>query len=207
MKSYIFNLIVLVALFSLDFIEAKREPPNKYITPIQAGICKTALVKSNGTQNPNGECSSQILGDLPSSSKMVSTLIVSPENGAEITANKRFKIRVEISNLQTGFFADPATDYYDVPQTLTEDGIIRGHVHISVQKLIGNGIPNPNLVEFFEGLSDVVDNKGGLETEVPGLFPGFYRLCTMTASESHQPVVMPVARRGSQDDCIRFSVT
>src|SRR5947208_71369 len=63
MKSYIFNLlVVLFALFSLDFIGAERGSPNKYTTPEPAGICKTALVKLNGTQNPNGACSSQIIG-------------------------------------------------------------------------------------------------------------------------------------------------
>jgi len=28
----------------------------------------------------------------------------------------------------------------------------------------------------------------------------------MTAAANHQPVIMPVAQRGAQDDCVRFSV-
>ncbi|RHZ54974.1 hypothetical protein Glove_421g9 [Diversispora epigaea] len=206
MKSSIFTLlVVLVALFSLELIEAGKEKPNKYKTPVPAGHCKTAPIKSDGSQNPKGSCSSQLLGDLPSASKMVSSVIVSPENGAKVPANKNFTIRVEIANLQTGFFSDPETDYYDVPQTVNKNGIIQGHIHIVAQKLIGKGIPNPAIFEFFEGLNGVADDEGGLETETK-LGPGLYRLCSMASSEGHQPVVMPIAKRGAQDDCIRFTV-
>ncbi|CAG8446628.1 1720_t:CDS:1 [Diversispora eburnea] len=208
MKSSIFILlVVLVALVSLDFIEAQKEKPNKYKTPPPAGICKKFPIKANGKQNPKGQCSSQLLGEVPGVSKMVSTIITLPPNGAKIPAKKSFKIRVLVSNLQTGFFSDPETDYYDVPQTLTKAGVIQGHAHVTVQKLIGKGVPDPTKFDFFQGLNERADSKGGLEAIVPGnLTKGLYRLCTMVASESHQPVVMPVAKRGSQDDCIRFSI-
>lgn len=39
-----------------------------------------------------------------------------------------------------------------------------------------------------------------------GLEKGFYRVCTMSSAANHQPVLMPVAQRGAQDDCQRFSV-
>jgi len=46
-----------------------------------------------------------------------------------------------------------------------------------------------------------------LTTPVNGLNEtGDYRLCTMTSSFAHQPVLMPVAQRGGQDDCVRFTV-
>jgi len=49
--------------------------------------------------------------------------------------------------------------------------------------------------------------QGGLTAAVAGGLPaGSYRLCTMTSSSNHQPVLMPVAQRGAQDDCIRFTV-
>ncbi|CAG8444418.1 3759_t:CDS:1, partial [Diversispora eburnea] len=208
MKSSIFILlIVFIALFSLDFIEAEVEPPNKYDSPEPAGRCKSAAITAIGTQNSSGSCSSQILGDLPPKSKMVSVIIVNPENGASIAADEKFKIRIEVSNLETGFFADPGTDFTDVSQTTTDDGIIKGHVHVTIQELNGNVIPNPSEFKFFKGMDDAADDKGGLETEVSGLPSGFYRLCTLAASEGHQPVVMPIVQRGSQDDCIRFSVT
>ncbi|RHZ69927.1 hypothetical protein Glove_276g65 [Diversispora epigaea] len=202
MKSSIFFLLVIpVALFSLDFIEA-----DIYVTPEPAGLCKEALIKSNGTQNPEGSCSSQILGELPKSSQMVSTIIVKPGNSEVIKVNQNFTIRVEVSNLQTGLFSDANLDYYDVPQKLTNLGIIYGHVHVTIQKLIENRIPDPTEFEFFKGFEGIADSLGGLETEVPGLPIGYYRLCTMASSEGHQPVVMPVAKRGAQDDCIRFFV-
>lgn len=39
-----------------------------------------------------------------------------------------------------------------------------------------------------------------------GLPAGNYRVCTMTSSSNHQPVLMPVAQRGAQDDCQKFVV-
>jgi hypothetical protein len=60
---------------------------------------------------------------------------------------------------------------------------------------------------FFKGLNDpAVD--GTLSVVIPaGTLPvGLLRICSISGSESHQPVVMPVAQRGSQDDCIRVEV-
>jgi transcription initiation factor TFIID subunit 15 len=46
-----------------------------------------------------------------------------------------------------------------------------------------------------------------LQTTVKGGLPkGFYRVCTIVAAANHQPVLMPVAQRGSQDDCTKFIV-
>jgi hypothetical protein len=39
-----------------------------------------------------------------------------------------------------------------------------------------------------------------------GLPAGNYRVCSMTSSSNHQPVLMPVAQRGAQDDCQKFTV-
>ena len=81
-----------------------------------------------------------------------------------------------------------------------------GHSHVSIQDLgDGDKPPNAEKFEFFNGLDDPSDNES-LSVDVPGLSPGLKRLCTMTGSSSHQPLLMPVAQRGAQDDCIRFVI-
>ena len=36
---------------------------------------------------------------------------------------------------------------------------------------------------------------------------GLHRICTQALSRSGQPVLMAVAQRGAQDDCVRITVT
>ncbi|RIB03005.1 hypothetical protein C2G38_2135899 [Gigaspora rosea] len=144
---------------------------------------------------------------------MISTLIIKPKDGSILPANQNFTLAIKIINLQTGYFADPGTEYYAFPQELNEEGIIKGHCHVVIQKLPEDDeiVPNPSIFAFFRGLNDPANDRGILETEVgsdlvPGLPSGRYRVCTMVSTFSHQPVIMPVAQRGSQDDCIRFTV-
>lgn len=60
---------------------------------------------------------------------------------------------------------------------------------------------------FFKGIDDAGDGKGLLKAVVDGgLKKGAYRVCTMIAARNHQPVMMPVAKRGPQDDCNKFTV-
>jgi len=59
---------------------------------------------------------------------------------------------------------------------------------------------------FFKGINNA--EKGGqLSVDVTGGLPtGFYRVCTLASASNHQSVLMPVAQRGAQDDCTKFSV-
>jgi hypothetical protein len=165
---------------------------------------------SHGKQLPGGSCSPTIQGDIPSAERMTSTLIISPENGAVLEPNQLFSVDVLVKNLDTGHFSDPETEYNALPQTL-HHGLIQGHSHITIQRLIGNVPPRANEFAFFKGLEDK-DNKGLLTAQVigadnsTGLDAGAYRICTMAGSFTHQPLVMPIAKRGSQDDCIRIRV-
>ena len=101
------------------------------------------------------------------------------------------------------------------PQTLDVDGNILGHTHVVIQKLsIGfddrvQEPPAANEFVFFKGLNqDDSDIAGRLTVAVADGIQetGLFRICTMTASFGHQPVLMPIARRGAQDDCIRVRV-
>ncbi|CAG8723197.1 16619_t:CDS:1 [Cetraspora pellucida] len=165
----------------------------------------TKLVTGNGTQNPDGTCVITQLGEIPTKNNMISTLILSPQNGQTITANQPFNVTTKTTGLNTGFFADAAKQYYTLSQSLGENGLINGHIHITIQLISGNNPPDPQLTAFFKGINDKADGSGNLAVQVPnGIPPGQYRICTMVSSESHQCVLMPVAVRGSQDDCIRI---
>jgi len=183
---------------------------NDFRTTPPSGICKNAKIRSNGTQIRAGCCSSTPQGEIPSFDRMTSSLIIFPKNGQTIKANKNFTARVVVQNLKTGAFSDAVNDYYDVSQKL-EGGVITGHSHITIQKIENfNRALDARKFAFFKGLNQVA--KNGLFEQVvgtektAGLEPGTYRMCTMCSSFTHQPVVMPVAQRGAQDDCIRFKV-
>ncbi|CAG8591037.1 5665_t:CDS:1 [Ambispora gerdemannii] len=171
-------------------------------------VCDVSKIKTkaNGTQLKNGgrSCSDTQIGEIPDVSQMVSSLITTPENGQVLKANTPFTVSVISANLATGNFDDPETEYYKFSQQLNKKGFIKGHTHITVQRLISTkSAPDARDPIFFKGLNNIT-KESTLSVEVtPGLIPGIYRICTMTASFAHQPLIMPVAKRGAQDDCIR----
>jgi hypothetical protein len=179
------------------------------IQPLGASkFCQDSkLTPADGTQLKQPNCVSLEIGEIPGVNQMVSALIVNPKNGQAIKRNTAFTVSAKVANLATGFFSDPAVDYYQIQQTLDGNGVIQGHSHITIQKLNGNNVLDARVFAFFKGLNDPAVN-GVLSVEVTNGLPqkGQYRICTMNSSNSHQPVVMPVAQRGAQDDCIRINV-
>jgi hypothetical protein len=150
------------------------------------------------------------MGEIPANTNMISTIITNPQPGDTITANQNFTVTMQVLNLEAGSFTNPDTTYYSAPQTL-KNGNIVGHTHITIQTL-GNSIstttpPDPATFMFFKGVNDDGNGQGGLSALVAGGLPaGAYRVCTMTSASNHQPVLMPVAQRGAQDDCTKFTV-
>lgn len=215
-----FILICFIIALVILSVSAKEHKPKrqkvkelkKPSTPKSSKSFCEGQVQSNGTQISGGSCSTTIQGKIPSSDKMTSTLIISPENGAVLIPFTKFSVDILIDNIETGHFSDPDTEYNIDPQDLNSDGLILGHTHVTIQNLDGNKPPNAAEFEFFKGVNDKADSEGRLTVDVvsedgkAGLHPGNYRICTMAGSFSHQPLVMPVAKRGSQDDCIRITV-
>jgi transcription initiation factor TFIID subunit 15 len=151
------------------------------------------------------------MGDIPSQSKMVSAIILSPKPGENIPANKPLTIKMRVANFEMGKFTQPNGTYYTAPQQVSAAGFVQGHVHVTLQDLGGSFTPEQPLdaskFVVFKGVNDMGDGKGLLSASVPnGLPKGFYRVCTMISAQNHQPVLMPVAQRGAQDDCSKFSV-
>lgn len=72
------------------------------------------------------------------------------------------------------------------------------HNQVTVQELLGSLTPqtppDPTSFVHFKGIDDAADANGELKDIVPGLPPGFYRVCSMASASNHQPVVMPVAK-------------
>ncbi|KAH8684282.1 hypothetical protein BGZ60DRAFT_426680 [Tricladium varicosporioides] len=166
---------------------------------------------TNGLQVTAGSCNGITMGDIPAKNLMVSSIITFPQDASStIKAGTTFTITVQTSNLVAGSFTNATSTYYSAPQALS-GGKVVGHTHVTVQDL-GNSLNptkplDPTQFAFFKGINDAGNGNGLLSATVTGGLPaGNYRICTMTSSSNHQPVLMPVAQRGTPDDCSKFTV-
>lgn len=151
------------------------------------------------------------MGQIPSKQNMVSSIITFPQTGSQIASDTDFAVTVQVSGLVAGSFTDADATYYAAPQFL-QGGKIVGHTHVTIQDL-GKSLnptttPDPTQFAFFKGINDAGNGNGLLTANVTGGLPaGNYRVCTMASASNHQPVLMPVAQRGTPDDCTKFVVT
>ncbi|KAI1824381.1 hypothetical protein F4861DRAFT_548767 [Xylaria intraflava] len=167
----------------------------------------SGLELTNGVQKTGGS----LMGKIPAKANMVSSILVNPQNGDDIDADTDFQIKVQMANFAPGTFTNADSTYYAAPQDLDGSGHVIGHTHVTVQDLGDSLNPTTPLdatkFAFFKGINDDGNGKGLLSANVTGGLPaGNYRLCTIVSAANHQPVLMPVAQRGAQDDCIRFTV-
>jgi hypothetical protein len=152
------------------------------------------------------------MGKLPAKTAMVSSTIINPPTGGNgIPSDQTFNITVQMSNLVAGSFTNADSTYFSAPQDLSGGKVI-GHTHVTVQDLGKSLNPTTALdatqFAFFKGINDAGNGNGLLSAVVTGGLPaGNYRVCTMASSSNHQPVIMPVAQRGTADDCTKFVVT
>ena len=165
---------------------------------------------TDGQQITTGSCNGIPMGNIPAVENMISALITNPQAGSQISSDTTFDIMVQTTHLTAGNFVNPTTNYYTAPQDLDNNGDIIGHCHVTVQdigSMDSTTPPDPSTFAFFKGIDDAGDGNGLLSATVEGgLPPGTYRVCTMIAAQNHQPVAMPVAQRGAQDDCTKFEV-
>lgn len=151
------------------------------------------------------------MGDLPAKTAMVSSVITFPLAGsATIQSDTTFNITVQMSNLVAGSFTNADATYFSAPQFLSSGQVV-GHTHVTVQDMGASLNPttalDPTQFAFFKGINDAGNGKGLLSATVTGGLPaGNYRVCTMASASNHQPVIMPVAQRGTADDCTKFTV-
>ena len=152
-----------------------------------------------------------VMGKIPATTNMISSILLSPKPGEDVPELTTFNITVQMVGLAAGHFTNPQLTYYSAPQNLDNNGNIIGHTHVTIQdlgkSLTPNTPPDPKTFVFFKGINDVGNGNGRLTAIVNGGLPcGNYRVCTMASSSNHQPVLMPVAQRGAQDDCTKFTV-
>jgi transcription initiation factor TFIID subunit 15 len=204
------------SVISKNFAQDGQNPPVAGQTASETStnnfinFCLTTLKQfplTDGQQLKGGSCNNAPMGLLPSADKMVSTILIFPQNGDVVEANKDFTISVLSTNIKLGVFTNAQQTYLAAPQTLDPStNEIIGHTHVTVQPITSTTTPpDPTKFAFFKGINTAADAQGQVSADVAGgLPPGDYRVCTMTSAANHQPVVMPIAQRGSQDDCVRF---
>jgi len=152
------------------------------------------------------------MGDIPAKTNMVSSIILNPQTGGKaIASDTTFQITVQMANIVAGQFTNADATYYAAPQAL-QGGNVVGHTHVTVQDLGSSLNPTKALdatqFAFFKGINDAGNGQGLLTANVTGGLPaGNYRVCTLAAASNHQPVLMPVAQRGTADDCTKFVVS
>ncbi|KZL77138.1 ribosomal protein S17 [Colletotrichum tofieldiae] len=165
---------------------------------------------TNGQQITAGSCNGIPMGKIPAQKNMISAIITNPQPGTKLQASTTFNVSVQTTHLKAGVFVNPTTNYYTAPQDLDGAGDIIGHCHVTIQdigSMDSTTPPDPSKFAFFKGIDDAGNGKGLLQATVSGGLPaGTYRVCTMIAAANHQPVAMPVAQRGAQDDCTKFEV-
>ena len=165
--------------------------PNNFIN-----ICSDKTI-TNGLQLTGGSCNGIPMGDIPATSNMVSTIIINPQTGGNIPENQDFNLTALVANLNAGTFTNADTSYYSAPQALdASNGNIIGHIHFTVQSMTSLNPTTPmdaQTFAFFKGVDNDGNGQGLLSAEVTGGLPaGTYRVCTMSSSANHQPVLMPV---------------
>lgn len=165
---------------------------------------------TNGQQLTTSSCNGIPQGQIPAKTNMVAAIILYPQPGDRILSDTTFNATIQTVGLRAGYLVNPTTNYYTAPQELDKDGYILGHCHVTIQNigsLRTTTVPDPQKFSYFKGVDDAGDGQGLLQANIQGGLPvGFYRICTMTAARNHQPVAMPVAQRGPQDDCTKFEV-
>ncbi|KAF8754059.1 hypothetical protein RHS01_06335 [Rhizoctonia solani] len=152
---------------------------------------------TNGQQVRGGSCNGVPMGRIIGSNKMPSAKFVSPKNGDTIQANTAFTIRMAISNMVTGNFVNPTSNYYSAPQQVDGSGTVIGHSHVTVELLSSldqTTVTDPQKFAFFKGLNNAA--QGGVLTAdvTAGLPAGPYRMCSINSAANHQPVLVAVAR-------------
>lgn len=139
---------------------------------------------------------------------MPSAKFVSPKNLDTIQANQTFAVILAVKNLDTGNFVNANTNYYSAPQQLNSLKIIKGHTHIVIESLdsLDQTTPtDPTRFTTFKGVNTVAVNGQLNATIDDGLPAGQYKLSTINTAANHQPVLVPIAQRGSLDDSVYVS--
>lgn len=174
-------------------------------------FCMTQNVTlTNGKQVAGGSCSPTPMGRLLAKDKIPSCKFLYPKNGSLLPANTTFTVKLATSNLESGLYSNSETNYFAAPQTTNDNGILRGHSHVVIEKLpdyLSDAPLDPTQFTFFKAMNAAAVD-GVLSVDVTGgIGPGIYRLSSITTSINHQPALIGVAQHGGIDDAVYFKVS
>jgi len=174
-------------------------------------FCATVpnLPITNGKQITTGSCNPAPMGIIPSTDNIPSAKFQFPINFAQIPPNQSFNISLAIRGMETGHFVNAQQNYYAAPQQVNSNGQVIGHTHIVIEQLSSfrqTTPTDPTKFAFFKGVNAPATN-GVLTVDVTaGLPAGVFRISTINAAANHQPILAPIAQRGSIDDVVYFAV-
>ncbi|GJJ08542.1 hypothetical protein Clacol_002760 [Clathrus columnatus] len=141
---------------------------------------------------------------------MPATKFLFPRNmDNSLVANQTFTVQLIVTNLQTGNFANPQTNFMAAPAQVNDKGHLIGHSHIVIQpipSLNSTDVPDPRQFVFFQGLNGEAVNSILSANVTGGLPPGDYRMGSITTATNHQPALVGIAQHGMLDDTIYFTV-
>jgi hypothetical protein len=206
-----FFTLVSITLAQLNGISNIRPFPPSVFCNEQSGNPG----EGTGQQQPNGGiiCVNTVQGMIPDVDKMISSIITAPASEAQVNGFQGFQVQFTSINMMAGNTVNMQNQFLLVPQTLDpNNGLIQGFMQISIQNIPNpQSAPEASQFSFFSALDTTSDANGigrFTVTVPPNAIRtrGLHRICTVAASASGQPVIMAVAQRGAQDDCIRVTI-
>jgi transcription initiation factor TFIID subunit 15 len=110
------------------------------------------------------------MSKIPATNRMISTVILNPQNGAGIQVNTAFKVQVQTKDLAAGSVTDATSAYYSAPQDLNGAEQIIGHIHVVIQntgRTLNPTTPlDPTQFVFFGEIKDAGNGPGLLTAQV-----------------------------------------
>jgi hypothetical protein len=188
-----------------------RDGDNNGLDVLGRTCSNSDLPRHTGFIESGPRCVDTQFGEVPEAAKAPSLLIT--EFPDWVGTDESFTLTISTRNLVRDRFLGAAAGGYLLESSyLTEDGVVRGHVHVGCLNLAeGNMAPdlNPAPAHF----AAVEDLGGGnfvdfFQIEIPALeVPGMYRCMAWSGDGSHR---VPMAERANQQvavDAVRITVT
>ncbi|HEU4422044.1 MAG TPA: Pecanex-like protein 1, partial [Pilimelia sp.] len=184
-------------------------PPNNGLDVIARDCEKTRFEKHGGFQDAP-RCVETEMGEVSAADKNPSLLIASAPRLVRV--NKPFEMKISTRNLvRDRFLAAGAGGYYLETSVLTEEGLQRGHFHVSCRMLSSRrNAPNPEPVPAF--FKAIEDSKGGAQpdtvtVQIPGLpSTGTAQCAAWAGDNTHRIPMMQRANQQPAFDVVRITV-
>jgi hypothetical protein len=185
-------------------------PPNNGLDVIARDCGKTKLEEHKGFQDAP-RCVTTEMGEVSAADRNPTLLITSAPRFVRV--NRPFEIKFSSRNLvRDRFLAAGVGGYYLETSVLTDEGLQRGHVHVSCRMLSSRrNAPQPDPVPAF--FKAIEDSKGGSQpdtvtVQIPGLpSTGTAQCAAWAGDNTHRIPMMQRANQQPAFDVVRVNVT